>query len=214
MESPTVTCRSRASRGSPVSWSRNSVPPIGLISGRRAGNLATLRSSPSKKASAACELPLSHLKHGKFLAGAHLPRHRSRRASSSGRVERNPIESPHVSGRRHGPPPGTPILKKYHGPQIQRWLFGAWTALVFAFLYIPILLLIIFSFNSSRLNIRWEGFSLKWYGALLENSDLLTRSRTASSSRSRRRCSRRCSAPSGRGCFTVIGFPSSAPSVF
>jgi spermidine/putrescine transport system permease protein len=66
-----------------------------------------------------------------------------------------------------------PFLKKYHGTQIQRWLFGAWTLLVFAFLYIPILLLIVFSFNSSRLNIRWEGFSLKWYGALLENAQLL-----------------------------------------
>jgi spermidine/putrescine transport system permease protein len=66
-----------------------------------------------------------------------------------------------------------PFLKKYHGTQIQRWLFGAWTLLVFGFLYIPILFLIIFSFNSSRLNIRWEGFSLKWYGALLENAQLL-----------------------------------------
>jgi spermidine/putrescine transport system permease protein len=71
------------------------------------------------------------------------------------------------------PPPRQSVLKKYHGAQIQRWLFGAWTLLVFAFLYIPILLLIIFSFNSSRLNIRWEGFSLKWYGALLENETLL-----------------------------------------
>jgi spermidine/putrescine transport system permease protein len=71
------------------------------------------------------------------------------------------------------PPPRQSVLKKYHGTQIQRWLFGAWTLLVFAFLYIPILLLIIFSFNSSRLNIRWEGFSLKWYGALLENETLL-----------------------------------------
>jgi spermidine/putrescine transport system permease protein len=66
------------------------------------------------------------------------------------------------------------ILKKYRGPRIQRWVFGAWTALVFAFLYIPILLLIVFSFNSSRLNIRWEGFSLRWYAALLENKTLLT----------------------------------------
>jgi spermidine/putrescine transport system permease protein len=66
------------------------------------------------------------------------------------------------------------ILKKHHGAQIQRWFFGGWTLLVFAFLYIPILLLIIFSFNSSRLNIRWEGFSLKWYGALLGNETLLT----------------------------------------
>lgn len=66
------------------------------------------------------------------------------------------------------------IPRKYGGMRIQRWIFGVWTALVFAFLYIPILLLIVFSFNSSRLNIRWEGFSLKWYTALLENRTLLT----------------------------------------
>jgi spermidine/putrescine transport system permease protein len=66
------------------------------------------------------------------------------------------------------------IPRKYGALGIQRWTLGAWTALVFAFLYVPILLLIIFSFNSSRLNIRWEGFSLKWYAALLENRTLLT----------------------------------------
>ena len=67
-----------------------------------------------------------------------------------------------------------PIPRKHGGERVQRWIFGAWTALVFAFLYIPILLLIIFSFNSSRLNIRWEGFSLKWYAELLGNRTLLT----------------------------------------
>lgn len=41
------------------------------------------------------------------------------------------------------------------------------------FLYIPILLLVVFSFNSSRLNIRWEGFSTHWYEALLANQALL-----------------------------------------
>ena len=66
------------------------------------------------------------------------------------------------------------VPRKYGPTQVERWLFGAWTALVFAFLYIPMLLLIVFSFNSSRLNIRWEGFSLKWYAALLENRALLT----------------------------------------
>ena len=30
--------------------------------------------------------------------------------------------------------------------------------MVFAFLYLPIALLVVFSFNSSKLNIRWEGF--------------------------------------------------------
>jgi spermidine/putrescine transport system permease protein len=57
---------------------------------------------------------------------------------------------------------------------VQAWLLGLWTVGVFAFLYIPILLLIIFSFNASKLNIRWEGFSLKWYGELFQNHTLIT----------------------------------------
>jgi spermidine/putrescine transport system permease protein len=64
-------------------------------------------------------------------------------------------------------------LRKMQGLQLQQWFFGLWTLIVFAFLYIPILLLVIFSFNSSRLNIRWEGFSLKWYGALMQNETIL-----------------------------------------
>lgn len=59
------------------------------------------------------------------------------------------------------------------GPRLQSSLFGIWTFGVFAFLYIPILLLIVFSFNSSRLNIRWEGFTLKWYEALFSNAAIV-----------------------------------------
>jgi putrescine transport system permease protein len=43
----------------------------------------------------------------------------------------------------------------------------------FAFLYLPILLLIIYSFNASRLVTVWGGFSTQWYGALLNNGPLL-----------------------------------------
>ncbi|CCG06861.1 ABC transporter permease subunit [Pararhodospirillum photometricum] len=43
----------------------------------------------------------------------------------------------------------------------------------FAFLYVPILLLIIYSFNGGRLVTVWAGFSTKWYGALLQNDQLL-----------------------------------------
>ena len=43
----------------------------------------------------------------------------------------------------------------------------------FAFLYLPILLLVTFSFNDSRLVTVWGGFSLKWYGELLRNDALL-----------------------------------------
>ena len=43
----------------------------------------------------------------------------------------------------------------------------------FAFLYLPILILIIFSFNESRLVTVWAGFSTKWYGELFRNEGLM-----------------------------------------
>ncbi len=43
----------------------------------------------------------------------------------------------------------------------------------FSFLYLPILLLVIFSFNESRLVTVWAGFSTKWYVALLDNEAIL-----------------------------------------
>ncbi|HRW08795.1 MAG TPA: ABC transporter permease [Caldilineaceae bacterium] len=41
--------------------------------------------------------------------------------------------------------------------------------LVFFFFYAPILVLVIFSFNSSRMVSQWEGFSLAWYAKLFAN---------------------------------------------
>ena len=43
----------------------------------------------------------------------------------------------------------------------------------FAFLYLPILLLVLYSFNESRLVTVWGGFSTKWYAALLQNQGML-----------------------------------------
>ena len=42
----------------------------------------------------------------------------------------------------------------------------------FSFLYIPIILLILFSFNESRLVTVWGGFSTKWYGELMNNQGI------------------------------------------
>jgi putrescine transport system permease protein len=49
------------------------------------------------------------------------------------------------------------------------------TALIlgFLFLYLPILLLVIYSFNASRLVTVWGGFSTQWYASLLQNQQLL-----------------------------------------
>ena len=43
----------------------------------------------------------------------------------------------------------------------------------YAFLYIPIALLILYSFNDSRIVSVWGGFSLRWYFALLENAQII-----------------------------------------
>ena len=43
----------------------------------------------------------------------------------------------------------------------------------FSFLYLPIVLLIIYSFNASRLVTVWAGFSTKWYVAMLSNEGLM-----------------------------------------
>lgn len=44
----------------------------------------------------------------------------------------------------------------------------------FAFLYIPLLMLVIFSFNESKLVTVWGGFSTKWYGELIHNQVILS----------------------------------------
>ena len=45
--------------------------------------------------------------------------------------------------------------------------------LVFLFLYLPIIILVIYSFNDSKMNIVFSGFTLKWYKILFSNSNLL-----------------------------------------
>ena len=42
-----------------------------------------------------------------------------------------------------------------------------------AFLYISLVVLVIYSFNESKLVTVWGGFSIKWYGVLLENDTIL-----------------------------------------
>jgi spermidine/putrescine transport system permease protein len=59
------------------------------------------------------------------------------------------------------------------GLKLLHWGLGTWTALVFAFLYLPIGVLILYSFNTSRLNVRWEGFTFQWYERLASNEPIL-----------------------------------------
>ena len=52
------------------------------------------------------------------------------------------------------------------------WL-TAFAVLIYAFLFAPIVILIIFSFNVSRRNFVWQGFTTDWYPKLFANRDLL-----------------------------------------
>jgi spermidine/putrescine transport system permease protein len=54
---------------------------------------------------------------------------------------------------------GTPLMKF--------WLAG-----VFIFLYTPLLVLMLFSFNDSKANIVWKGFTFKWYAKAFDNDQL------------------------------------------
>lgn len=53
------------------------------------------------------------------------------------------------------------------------WFNAVSLTLGFAFLYIPMLVLVIYSFNASKLVTVWAGFSTKWYGELLANEAFL-----------------------------------------
>ena len=73
-------------------------------------------------------------------------------------------------------PPLVPPGRRWwlpQGPAVQRAFFGGWTIAVFAFLYLPIVLLVVYSFNDSKLNLYWAGFTAKWYGMLFGNEVLL-----------------------------------------
>ena len=53
-----------------------------------------------------------------------------------------------------------------------RWL-TAFTMLTYVFLFAPIVVLIVFSFNDSRRSFTWQGFTLEWYSRLLRDSEMI-----------------------------------------
>jgi spermidine/putrescine transport system permease protein len=53
-----------------------------------------------------------------------------------------------------------------------RWLLFL-AGLVYLFLHLPLLVLVVFSFNSSKFSVDWTGFTLRWYHRLVERPDIL-----------------------------------------
>ena len=61
-----------------------------------------------------------------------------------------------------------------NGNFIQRWFGRGWLLLGYVFLYLPILVLIVFSFNSSRQDMVWSGFSMRWYMELMNDTEIIS----------------------------------------
>jgi spermidine/putrescine transport system permease protein len=56
---------------------------------------------------------------------------------------------------------------------MNRLIKTAYAALVFAFLYLPLVVIAVYSFNASRYSLAWKGFTLQRYGRLLNNATLM-----------------------------------------
>lgn len=63
--------------------------------------------------------------------------------------------------------------------RIGNWLLGTNAALLFGFLYLPVVILIIFSFNDTRSIAVFTGFSTEWYASLAANDELLDAARNS-----------------------------------
>lgn len=55
-----------------------------------------------------------------------------------------------------------------------RWFGRSWLFVGYLFLYIPIIVLIVYSFNDSNLDMVWRGFTLRWYHALMDDTEIIT----------------------------------------
>ncbi|HEV8501955.1 MAG TPA: ABC transporter permease [Casimicrobiaceae bacterium] len=49
----------------------------------------------------------------------------------------------------------------------------------YAFLYLPLVIVVVYSFNDSRLNAEWVGFTLGWYRTLFADADMLVAARNS-----------------------------------
>ncbi len=57
--------------------------------------------------------------------------------------------------------------------RVKNIFMKCYLALILFFLYAPILVLVVLSFNDSRSRVTWGGFTLRWYGSLFSNRQIL-----------------------------------------
>lgn len=65
------------------------------------------------------------------------------------------------------------LSKRLRRKRMGKRLGNLYALIVFAFIYLPIVVMIVFSFNDQRNNYYWNGFTLEWYEYLFTQSDLL-----------------------------------------
>lgn len=63
-----------------------------------------------------------------------------------------------------------PLLPQ--GMKLINWLLGGWSGVVFLFLYLPMIPLVVYSFNASRGGVKWGGFTFQWYTNLIHDHTL------------------------------------------
>ena len=56
---------------------------------------------------------------------------------------------------------------------VGKWIKRLYTLIIFGFLYAPIAVLAVFSFNDSKSTAKWEGFTLDWYQSLFQNDYIM-----------------------------------------
>lgn len=71
--------------------------------------------------------------------------------------------------------PKSALQKEAPGPldYLRRWPIRAWLLGVAVFLYAPLIVLMAFSFNDSKRNIVWKGFTFKYYAQTFADADLI-----------------------------------------
>jgi len=57
--------------------------------------------------------------------------------------------------------------------RFSRLIQPVFVGMIYLFLYLPIIVMVLFSFNKSRISVRWEGFSLYWYQKLFQTPEIL-----------------------------------------
>ncbi|MDO5062678.1 MAG: ABC transporter permease [Peptostreptococcaceae bacterium] len=58
--------------------------------------------------------------------------------------------------------------------KLKKALAMIYSLLIYSFLYIPIIVMIVFSFNDSKYRVDWSGFTFKWYSDLFSNPEMLS----------------------------------------